>query len=150
MSANWIAADWPAPETVLAGTTLRTGTIESLQLPGEPCWLKQVHGAHVVVAGKFDVPPEADAAVSNRPGKVCVVRTADCLPVLFQRLPVAPLRLVNVPDVVQRRPLARSVAYPRRSQKRTRLCSEKRTLFMRSVFRVRREKSRQKRRTGLG
>lgn len=83
MSADWIPADWPAPQNIIAGTTLRTGSIASLELPGEPCWLNQVHGAEVVAAGRFDEPPEADAAVGNKPGDVCVVRTADCLPVLF-------------------------------------------------------------------
>ena len=83
MSADWIPADWPAPQNIIAGTTLRTGSIASLELPGEPCWLNQVHGAAVVAAGRFDEPPEADAAVGNKPGDVCVVRTADCLPVLF-------------------------------------------------------------------
>ncbi|MGI9225190.1 MAG: peptidoglycan editing factor PgeF [Woeseiaceae bacterium] len=83
MSADWIAADWPAPETIVAGTTLRTGSIASLQLPGEPCWLNQVHGADVVTAGHYDMPPDADACVGHQPGDVCVVRTADCLPVLM-------------------------------------------------------------------
>lgn len=83
MSADWIPANWPAPENIVAGTTLRTGSIASLKLPGEPCWLNQVHGAEVVAAGHFDVRPDADASVGNEPGDVCVVRTADCLPLLF-------------------------------------------------------------------
>ncbi|MGI9237108.1 MAG: peptidoglycan editing factor PgeF [Woeseiaceae bacterium] len=83
MNADWIAADWPAPETVIAGTTLRSGDFASLDLPGEPCWLNQVHGANVVAAAHYDEPPIADASVSGKPGAVCVVRTADCLPVLF-------------------------------------------------------------------
>lgn len=81
--SEWIAADWPAPNNVIAGTTLRLGAIESLRLPGDPCWLKQVHGANVVAAGRYDSPPTADASVGQHPGDVCVVRTADCLPVLF-------------------------------------------------------------------
>ncbi|MGI9232904.1 MAG: peptidoglycan editing factor PgeF [Woeseiaceae bacterium] len=83
MSADWIAADWPAPETVIGGTTLKRGDIASLDLPGEPCWLNQVHGANVVTAVHYEKPPVADASVSEQPGAVCVVRTADCLPVLF-------------------------------------------------------------------
>ncbi|MGI9248596.1 MAG: peptidoglycan editing factor PgeF [Woeseiaceae bacterium] len=83
MSVDWIPADWPAPETVVAGTTLRSGGIASLDLPGEPCWLNQVHGAHVIATGSYEKPPDADASVGRNPGDVCVVRTADCLPVLF-------------------------------------------------------------------
>lgn len=83
MSDPYIRADWPAPENVLAGTTLRDVDFE---LPGEPVMLRQVHGSRVVRIGSGDFadgPPEADAVVANRPGDICVVRTADCLPVLL-------------------------------------------------------------------
>ncbi len=83
MSADWIAADWPAPDSVIAGTALRGKSLDTLGLPGEPCFLKQVHGAKVVVAAAYASPPEADASVGRLPGDVCAVRTADCLPVLF-------------------------------------------------------------------
>lgn len=83
MKADWISADWPAPGTVIAGTTLRSGGVDALHVPGEPCWLNQVHGATVIVAAQYATPPDADASVSRSPGHVCVVRTADCLPVLF-------------------------------------------------------------------
>lgn len=83
MSADWIAANWPAPASIIAGTTLRHGDIASLELPGEPCWLNQVHGANVIAVGPYESPPDADASVGRKAGDVCVVRTADCLPVLF-------------------------------------------------------------------
>lgn len=83
MNGDWMVADWPAPDTVIAGTTLKNGDIASLDLPGEPCWLNQVHGANVVTAAHYDEPPAADGSVSRQQGAVCVVRTADCLPVLF-------------------------------------------------------------------
>ena len=83
MSADWIAAGWPAPESVIAGTTLRNGCLDTLALPGEPCFLKQVHGADVVIVADYATLPEADASVGRLPGDVCAVRTADCLPVLF-------------------------------------------------------------------
>ncbi|MBS7456816.1 peptidoglycan editing factor PgeF [Coralloluteibacterium stylophorae] len=55
-----------------------------LALPSEPCWLRQVHGSDVL---RFDAPPtaapEADAAVTDVPGVVLAILTADCLPVLF-------------------------------------------------------------------
>ncbi|MDH4165887.1 MAG: peptidoglycan editing factor PgeF [Gammaproteobacteria bacterium] len=57
------------------------------KLPSEPLWLEQVHGSHVVEhagpAAPGAVPPRADAAVTFEPGRVCVVLTADCLPVVF-------------------------------------------------------------------
>jgi purine-nucleoside/S-methyl-5'-thioadenosine phosphorylase / adenosine deaminase len=58
-----------------------------LQLPGEPAWIEQVHGSEVA---DLDVLPEgsalrvrADAVISRRAGRVCVVQVADCMPVLF-------------------------------------------------------------------
>ena len=83
MSDGWIAADWSAPPGIIAGTVLRQGRLEDCNLSGEPCWLQQVHGAHVVVAASFEQPPQADASISRSPGHICVVRTADCLPILL-------------------------------------------------------------------
>lgn len=54
-------------------------------LPEEPVWMNQVHGvtvARINQTRRGDVP-EADAAVASRPGAVCTVMTADCLPVLL-------------------------------------------------------------------
>lgn len=107
---GWIPADWPAPSRVRAGTTTRAGGMSLppyaalnlaqhvgddaaavsenrsrlrhyLELPAEPIWLNQVHGIQVctdVAAGTT-----ADACVSTEAGQVCVVMTADCLPVLI-------------------------------------------------------------------
>jgi len=80
---GWIPASWPAPGNITAGTTLRGTDIETLDLPGTPCWLRQVHGVDVVTVGAYAEPPVADAAIGRRPGDVCVVKTADCLPVLL-------------------------------------------------------------------
>jgi hypothetical protein len=52
-------------------------------LPAEPRWLRQVHGATVADADADGEPTEADASIALRPGRVCVVSVADCLPVLF-------------------------------------------------------------------
>ncbi len=83
MTSDWIRADWPAPDSIVAGTLLHDRSLDTLGLAGEPCWLEQVHGADVVAAGTFDEPPRADGSVSQSARYICVVRTADCLPVLL-------------------------------------------------------------------
>lgn len=109
---SWIEAEWPAPANVHAVTTLRTGGISEgvyaslnpaahvgdrqqdvfenrtrikhdLRLPSEPVWLQQVHGTRVVKAGQGKGLLEADASYSDQAGVVCVVLTADCLPLVF-------------------------------------------------------------------
>jgi hypothetical protein len=83
MNSGCIRADWPAPSGIIAGTTLRNSEFE---LPADPQWLNQVHGIDVVRAGSADFAdgtPEADAIVAHRGGDICVVKTADCLPVLL-------------------------------------------------------------------
>lgn len=107
---DFLVPAWPAPVGVRALQTLRAGgcsvapwdsfnlgdhvadnalhvaTNRALLrrfLPDEPLWLKQVHGTVVVDAGLVSGSPEADAVVCRKPGKVCAVMTADCLPVLF-------------------------------------------------------------------
>lgn len=84
MSDALLLADWPAPANIVAGTTTRSGS--EANLPAEPQWLQQVHGARAVVLGTADFSdgvPEADAVIGNRAGDVCAIRTADCLPVLL-------------------------------------------------------------------
>ncbi len=69
------------PEAVLRNRALLSAR---LPLPREPVWLEQVHGREVADADQdHSTPPVADAAVATRPGRVCAVLTADCLPVLF-------------------------------------------------------------------
>jgi len=55
-------------------------------LPSSPVWLRQVHGTRVAdadAARAAGTEPEADAAVARRPGTVCAVLVADCMPVLL-------------------------------------------------------------------
>ena len=47
------------------------------------CAFSQVHGNRVLAGGASWFEEEADAAVSDTPGLLLVVSTADCLPVLF-------------------------------------------------------------------
>jgi len=105
-----IIPNWPAPQNVRTLQTTRNGgysatpyaslnlgdhvgdaplTVERnrmlLQslLPSEPVWLKQVHGTVMADAGQTTCWPQADACITTHPGAVCVVMTADCLPVLL-------------------------------------------------------------------
>ncbi len=83
MSDEWLCADWPAPSNIIAGTTLKGS---EFALPAKPQFLNQVHGTRVVHIGSRDFDqgaPDADAVIANRSGDICVVRTADCLPILL-------------------------------------------------------------------
>lgn len=112
MSLAWLTPEWPAPARVRALSTGRAGGVSegryaslnlaahvgdapaavaenrarlraAAALPAEPMWLEQVHGTRL---RDLDVPTDlapADAAVTRRPGRVCAILTADCLPVLL-------------------------------------------------------------------
>jgi YfiH family protein len=109
---DWMVPDWPVPPGVRALVTTRNGNAgpgsfgttglgagtgdtsdplaESRRLlraflPAEPRWMRQVHGTVVAIhdAQSDAAPVEADAAVTHEPGVVCVVLTADCLPVML-------------------------------------------------------------------
>jgi YfiH family protein len=107
---EWIIPDWPAPAHVRACVTTRAGGVSQgpwaglnlglrtdddpaavaenrarLErcLPQPPRWLSQVHGSVVVDADDLDGMPQADASVARRPGTVCAIMVADCLPVLL-------------------------------------------------------------------
>jgi len=67
-----------APDAVAANRALLRR-----RLPGDPFWLKQVHGTVAVDVDKWPKINEGDAAYARQPGNVCAVMTADCLPVLF-------------------------------------------------------------------
>lgn len=66
------------PEVVLKNRALL-----NKELPTEPLWLNQVHGTTVVDGAKMTGLPDADASFAMRPGAVCAIMTADCLPVLL-------------------------------------------------------------------
>lgn len=107
---DFLQPDWPAPARVRSLQSLRGGGVSvppwatfnlgdhvgddpqhvatnrdalSTFLPAAPCWLQQVHGTLAVNAENIPKPAVADAAFTRRTGRVCVVMTADCLPVLF-------------------------------------------------------------------
>ena len=52
-------------------------------VPSAPVWLNQTHSINVVDAAKTAGAPDADASFSTKKNVVCVIMTADCLPVLL-------------------------------------------------------------------
>jgi YfiH family protein len=105
-----IVPNWPAPLKVRSLQTTRTGGFSTVPygslnlgdhvgdsplvvarnrmllsslLPAEPVWLQQVHGTAVVDAGMTSCLTQADASIVRHCDAVCVVMTADCLPVLL-------------------------------------------------------------------
>ncbi|MGV6989833.1 peptidoglycan editing factor PgeF [Testudinibacter sp. P80/BLE/0925] len=61
----------------------RLHLIKTAALPQAPLYLNQIHSIDVVRLPSDDPAPNADAAYTDQAGQVCLVMTADCLPVLF-------------------------------------------------------------------
>lgn len=110
---DWIVPDWLAPARVRSCITTRHGGVsigpykslnlgthvgdeahavaanrahlsKVLGLAAQPVWLNQVHGTTVIDAAAPGAEnPSADAAFVKQAQVVCVVMTADCLPVLL-------------------------------------------------------------------
>ncbi len=105
-----ITPDWPVPANVRALQTTRSGGLSSKpydslnlgthvgdvpmvvarnrmllnsMLPSEPVWMEQVHGKTVASADAAGCVVTADACIARQRGSVCVVMTADCLPILL-------------------------------------------------------------------
>jgi len=108
---EFLRPDWAAPARVHAAMTTRPGGVSrdpyaslnlaqhvgddpvavsenrrrlraALELPAEPAWLEQVHGARVaILPSRADGP--ADGVVTAERGTVCAVLVADCLPVFL-------------------------------------------------------------------
>ena len=68
------------PETV----RLNRGKLaDGFGLPSEPVWLNQIHSTQVKRVNLAPVTESADASWTDKPGVVCAVMTADCLPLLL-------------------------------------------------------------------
>lgn len=107
---DWLMPDWPAPPSVRAWVTTRTGGHSTgghggfnlathvgddpvavaanrqrlrNRLAVAPLWLSQVHGTRCVVAEEAWSGIEADACITRSTCHACTVMTADCLPVFF-------------------------------------------------------------------
>lgn len=111
-SVIWLPADWPVPDNIHAGHTTRRGgisqspydslnlaahvgddeknvlhnrqlLINKLNLPAEPAWLEQIHGCRIIDPADAIKKRPADGACTMCAHHVCVVLTADCLPLLI-------------------------------------------------------------------
>lgn len=63
--------------------TNRTLLVNQFKLPQMPLFLTQTHSTRVITLPYTGTDLEGDAVYSNQPNQVCLVMTADCLPVLF-------------------------------------------------------------------
>jgi len=86
-----VEPDWPAPPRVRALVTTRSLGDMALEagrralrthVPSEPQWLRQVHG-NAVIAVDESAERVGDGGFSRKPGTVCAVMIADCMPVFF-------------------------------------------------------------------
>lgn len=112
MDKNYIPVDWPPVNGINAWQTTRYGGHSSdgyeklnlsitvgdnpecvknnreqlqrdLLLPAEPEWIRLVHGSRAIKVSEKRGVEDADATYTNEPGRVLLIPTADCLPVLF-------------------------------------------------------------------
>lgn len=112
MKHMFIEPNWPAPSNVKAFTTLRIGgvseppydqfnlalhvgdksehvkenrqsLVQALHLPNEPIWINQTHSTIAIEAKDANRDKEADAAFTQQANQVCIILTADCLPILL-------------------------------------------------------------------
>lgn len=111
LPANWIVPDWPAPPSVRAVFTTRSGGVSAPPfdsfnlgdhvrddptavacnrlrlaeaLGPRPVFLQQVHGTAVLpLDAHTSDGAVADACLSTTPSVACTIMVADCLPVLF-------------------------------------------------------------------
>ena len=83
---DWIHACWPQPKALpplTALTTTQQSDWTQIDCPEPPRWLTQVHGAQAIHLDDWHTGIAADAAWTDRPRQVAVIKTADCLPVFL-------------------------------------------------------------------
>lgn len=109
---DWIVPDWSAPSHVHAVSTTRNGGLsranyqsmnpashvnddahavtanrlliqQALGFATQPHWLNQYHSTRILDLDHKNTDNKADGSTTTRDGVVCVVMTADCIPVLL-------------------------------------------------------------------
>ncbi|GJM05010.1 MAG: laccase domain protein [marine bacterium B5-7] len=108
----WLWADWPAPQHIRAGTSIRKGgsskapynelnlathvgditadvirnrnnLSKHLELPNEPSWLEQTHSSKIISLDHHQKNSVADGSYTSKKNNICAILTADCVPILF-------------------------------------------------------------------
>ena len=108
----WMDAKWPAPKNIKAGVSMRMGgyskhpynelnlslnvgdnvnnvkknrdaLLTHLNLPNDPIWLEQTHDRKILSIDDIPKNLKADASYTTQKNRVCVVTTADCVPILL-------------------------------------------------------------------
>lgn len=78
---------WPQAKNINALTTLKACEINDLNLPNNQFRIKQEHGIKILNATINTLEtPIADGSYTMQKNLVCVVKTADCLPILVSSL----------------------------------------------------------------
>lgn len=82
-----ITPNWPAPNNIKSVTICRNDKISDIfseDVQKNISWLNQVHGGTSVELqdNKILNKPDADASYTSAKNTLCVVKTADCLPIL--------------------------------------------------------------------
>lgn len=109
---NILIPDWPAPKHIKAFSTTRLDGFshspydsfnlgysvgdqhenvsknrehlkQILNLPTEPLWLSQIHSTVIYKVDQETMPQNADGSYTTLKNTVCIVMTADCLPILL-------------------------------------------------------------------
>lgn len=112
---NILIPNWPAPKHIKAFSTTRLNGFSQnpydsfnlaysvgddhekvsqnrehlkkiLNLPSDPLWLSQIHSTVIYKVDQESMPKNADGSYTTSQNKVCVVMTADCLPILLCNL----------------------------------------------------------------
>jgi YfiH family protein len=76
---------WPAPKKITAFTSLKHCDFSELKLPPQHLLLKQQHGTNILAAEENILHgelPIADGSYTTNTNLACIIKTADCLPLL--------------------------------------------------------------------
>ena len=82
---NVLKPNWPQPNNIQAFTTLRNTNLSDFIDPKKNIVfeIKQEHKINILPANNLNLIPIADGSFTQQKNLACVVKTADCLPILI-------------------------------------------------------------------